>query len=106
MSSGLPLSFTTCVTGKVEKVYIYTYNTILVKLFGKSTLKRRNECFLNGNTDRNFVTGSGGGRGLLHYTSEVRIYKRKEESKNKRKKAFIFFLVSFLVESVFSIFFS
>ena len=36
---------------------------------------------------------------------EVRIYKRKHESKKKRKKVFLFFSVAFLVESVFSFFF-
>ena len=35
---------------------------------------------------------------------EVRIYKRKQESK-KKKKVFLFFLVAFLAESVFSFFF-
>ena len=38
------------------------------------------------------------------FNSEVRIYKRKQES--KKKESFSFFLVAFLVESVFSFFFS
>ena len=37
--------------------------------------------------------------------SEGRIYKRKQEIGKKRKKAFLFFLVAFLVKSVFSFFF-
>ena len=40
------------------------------------------------------------------WSHEVGIYKRKQESKKKRKKVFIVILVAFLVKRVFFLFFS